>query len=211
MSGSPFVVLHVCMGNICRSPMSERLLMHAVRERVGDRAAELIVSESSGTGDWHVGQAMNPPAAQELRRRGVSDEGFRARKLIAGYLDTADLILTATSEQLDFVGELRPDATERAFVLGEFGRLTTDLRVSEDAAKLPTYAPDPDAVRARGMAIVTAADVARAGRPSRASDDLDDPWGRSGAFFRGTADQVIAFLDPFVDLLFPVVGAVATD
>jgi protein-tyrosine phosphatase len=29
----PFTVLHVCMGNICRSPMAERLLALAVRER----------------------------------------------------------------------------------------------------------------------------------------------------------------------------------
>ena len=36
----PFTVLHVCMGNICRSPMAERLLALAVRERLARRDVE---------------------------------------------------------------------------------------------------------------------------------------------------------------------------
>src|SRR5215213_2499267 len=95
----PFSVLHVCMGNICRSPMAERLLRQAVWERVGDRADELLLSRSAGTGGWHAGEAMNPPAARELRRRGGDDAGFAARRLLGEHIDTADLVLTATAEQ----------------------------------------------------------------------------------------------------------------
>ena len=43
----PFAVLHVCMGNICRSPMAERLLRHAVAERVGDQVDELITDANA--------------------------------------------------------------------------------------------------------------------------------------------------------------------
>ncbi|MFD0787333.1 phosphotyrosine protein phosphatase, partial [Micromonospora azadirachtae] len=52
----PFSVLHVCMGNICRSPMAERLLVLAVRDRLVRRgldpagADELVYSHSAGTG-----------------------------------------------------------------------------------------------------------------------------------------------------------------
>ena len=67
---SVFTVLHVCVGNICRSPMAERLLVHALRSHVGDRVDEVLRSHGAGTGSWHVGEAMNPPAAAELRRRG---------------------------------------------------------------------------------------------------------------------------------------------
>jgi protein-tyrosine phosphatase len=197
---TPFVVLHVCMGNICRSPMAERLLMHAVRDRVGDSASDLIVSESTGTGSWHAGEPMNPPASRELRRRGVSEDGFRARQLASSHLDTADLILTATSEQLDFALGLRADAADRAFVLGQFKRLATGI----DPESLPPFAPDPVAVHARGMALVAAVDAARRGGRPKPADDLDDPWGRGDAYFRSTADDIAASLRPLVDLLFPV-------
>jgi protein-tyrosine phosphatase len=191
------------MGNICRSPMAERLLAHAVRERVGDRAGELILSESTGTGGWHVGQQMNPPAARELRRRLASPDGFRARRLDGGHLDSADLILTATSEQLDFALDLRPDVMERSFVLGEFSRLAARV----DASELPPFAMLPDAVYARGVALVAAVDKARDGAAPRPGDDLDDPWGRGDDYFRGTADQIVASLRPFVDLMFPLPAA----
>src|SRR5436190_1104607 len=98
---TPFSVLHVCMGNICRSPMAERLLHQAARERVGDKVDELLLSQSAGTGGWHEGDPMNPPAARELRRRGGDGTGFTARKLRAEHLDGADLVLTATDEQDD--------------------------------------------------------------------------------------------------------------
>ena len=41
---APFTVLHVCMGNICRSPMAERLLSRAVR----DRTAALTAAGGGG-------------------------------------------------------------------------------------------------------------------------------------------------------------------
>jgi protein-tyrosine phosphatase len=156
----PFAVLHVCMGNICRSPMAERLLLQAVREQVGDLGEELLLSSSAGTGGWHAGEQMNPPAAREVRRRGGQDAGFAARRLLAEHIDTADLVLTATAEQAEYAVSLRPDATERTFVLGEFGRLLPGV----DRSGLPPYAPDPDAVYARGVALVAAVDKLRAGR-----------------------------------------------
>jgi protein-tyrosine phosphatase len=196
---SPFVVLSVCMGNICRSPMSERLLVHAVRDRVGPVAEDLLVSESAGTGDWHVGQSMNGPAARELRRRGVAEGGFRARTLASGHLETADLVLTATAEQAEYARQMRPDATDRVFVLGEFARLAADV----DPARLPRYAPDPVSVYERGVALVAEVDRLRAGAPSRGTDDLDDPWGLGDAVFQGTAETITVSLATLVDLLFP--------
>lgn len=55
----PFTVLHVCMGNICRSPMAERLLAVAVTAAAGadpETAQKLVHSHSAGTGGWHAGE-----------------------------------------------------------------------------------------------------------------------------------------------------------
>jgi len=195
----PLVVLSVCLGNICRSPMAERMLAHLVWERLGDGANAYVHSESAGTGGWHVDESMNPPAARELRRRGAVYEGFRARKLLGAHLDTADLILTATAEHLEVVGGLRPDASHRAFVLGEFGRLLADV----DAAGLPVGDGSPASVYERGIAMVTAVDAARGGSDPKPKDDLDDPWGRGDVWFKRTADEIDAALAPFVEMLLP--------
>jgi protein-tyrosine phosphatase len=195
----PFIVLHVCMGNICRSPMAERLLLVAARDRVGDKADELMVSHSAGTGGWHQGEAMNPPAARQVRARGGTPAGFAARKLRSEHIDAADLVLTATADQQEYVGALRPDAVERTFVLGEFGRLLAAI----DPAALPPPGLTPEEAYARGVAIVEAADAARRGASPLPDDDLDDPWGRGDQCFGRVADEIEDTVRPFAALLLP--------
>ncbi|GGJ83382.1 hypothetical protein GCM10010123_11250 [Pilimelia anulata] len=200
----PFVVLHVCMGNICRSPMAERLLAAAIRQRVravgwSMNPSDLVYSHGAGTGGWHVGQAMNPPAARQLRERGADPSGFAARRLRADQLDSADLVLTATAEQAEYVRELRPDAADRAFVLGELSRLLPAV----DAALLPAPGPDPKLVYARGVALVEAALAVRAGAAPGAADDLLDPYGLAETEYARVADEIERTIHPLADLLIP--------
>jgi len=108
------------------------------------------------------------------------------------YLDNA-----ATAEQVDYVLELRPDAADRTFVLGEFGRL---LR-SVSRASLPAAGRDADAVYERGVALVAAVAAVRGGKPAEPDDDLDDPWGRGDPFFGRVADEVEATVRPLAELL----------
>lgn len=206
----PFTVLHVCMGNICRSPMAERLLALAVQQRLaripvaaGAAAAAdadaLVHSHSAGTGGWHAGEEMNPPAARQVRSRGGDPVGFGARKLLSEHIDAADLVLTATSDQQEYVVALRPDAASRTFVLGEFGRLLPAV----DPKTLPAAAPTPDAVYARGSAVVAAVDAARRGAAPLPADDLDDPWGRGDQTFTRVADEIEETVIPLAKLLLP--------
>jgi protein-tyrosine phosphatase len=196
---APFTVLHVCMGNICRSPMAERLLARAVRDRAGDSADQLLRSVSAGTGGWHEGEPMNPPAARQVRARGGSVAGFEARKLRGDFIDGADLILTATADQVDYVVALRPAAGSRTFVLGEFGRLLASV----DAGPLPPAEPKPDAVHARAVAIVAAVGRLRGDEAALATDDLDDPWGRGDQTFQRIGDEIEDSVVPFATLLLP--------
>jgi protein-tyrosine phosphatase len=194
---APFTVLHVCMGNICRSPMAERLLDRAVRDRSGEPG--LIRSVSAGTGGWHEGEEMNPPAARQVRARKGSAEGFAARKLRGDFIDEADLILTATADQYDYVVALRPDAADRTFVLGEFGRLLAGI----DKDALPSGEPKPDAVHHRGAAIVEAAARLRGSDAPQPGDDLDDPWGRGDQTFQRIGDEIEDTTVPLAKLLVP--------
>jgi len=197
---APFTVLHVCMGNICRSPMAERLLARAVRDRAPAAAAEeLVRSVSAGTGGWHEGEGMNPPAARQVRARGGQADGFAARKLRGDFLDSADLILTATADQYDYVAALRPDAVPRTFVLGEFARLLAGV----DASALPAAGEKADAVRERGLAIVAAVHRLRGDDAPLPADDLDDPWGRGDQTFQRIGDEIEDTMVPFAKLLLP--------
>jgi protein-tyrosine phosphatase len=202
----PFTVLHVCMGNICRSPMAERLLALAVRERLTRRsqdpaqAEELVHSHSAGTGGWHAGEEMNPPAARQVRARGGDVNGFLARKLRSDLIDAADLVLTATADQQEYVVALRPDAAGRTFVLGEFGRLLAGV----DLSTLPAAEPTANAVYARGVALVEAVDAARGSSAALPTDDLDDPWGRGDQTFSRVADEIEDTLHPLATALIPV-------
>ncbi|MEU8163126.1 arsenate reductase/protein-tyrosine-phosphatase family protein [Micromonospora sp. SD19] len=201
----PFTVLHVCMGNICRSPMAERLLALAVRERLTRRgqdpaqAEELVHSHSAGTGGWHAGEEMNPPAARQVTGRGGDVAGFAARKLRSDHIDAADLVLTATADQQEYVVALRPDAAARTFVLGEFSRLLAAV----DAAALPPGDATPEAVYARGVAVVAAAHDARLGTSALPTDDLDDPWGRGDQCFSRVADEIEETVHPLAGVLLP--------
>ncbi|MCX4470300.1 Low molecular weight protein-tyrosine-phosphatase YfkJ [Micromonospora sp. MW-13] len=201
----PFTVLHVCMGNICRSPMAERLLALAVRERLTRRGADLagadglLHSHSAGTGGWHAGEEMNPPAARQVVSRGGAAAGFAARKLRSDQIDAADLVLTATADQQEYVVALRPDAAARTFVLGEFGRLLAAV----DAAALPAAEASPDAVYTRGVALVAAVHAARQGASPLHTDDLDDPWGRGDQCFSRVADEIEETVHPLAAVLLP--------
>jgi protein-tyrosine phosphatase len=186
----PFTVLHVCMGNICRSPMAERLLAHEVRAVGG--SDEVVHSHSAGTGGWHEGEEMNPPAARQVKARGADPADFSARKLRAEHIDGADLILTATADQSEYVTALRPDAEGRTFVLGEFGRLLGEV----DLTALPPAGSSPLEVQARGEALVTAVGRLRGEAGPQPQDDLDDPWGRGDQTFSRVADEIEATVRP---------------
>ena len=197
----PFTILHVCVGNICRSPMAERLLAAALRKRVGDAVDTRYLSHGAGTGSWHVGQPMEDGAARTVASRGGDPTGFRARRVSGDLIDASDLVLTATAEQVEHVLGLRPDAEARTFVLGEFGRLLSTV----DLSRLPAVDSSATAY-ARGVDLVAAVEAARCDRrvgrrPSQPRDDLFDPYGMPDRHFARAADTIEQTVLPLADAL----------
>ena len=59
---SPFIVLHVCMGNICRSPMAEVVL----RDRLASAGlSDRVVVDSAGISDEEHGNPVDRRAVVE--------------------------------------------------------------------------------------------------------------------------------------------------
>ena len=81
-------VVFVCTGNICRSPIAEKILAAEV-EAAG--LADRVRVTSAGTGHWHIGQPMDERAAQVLAERGY-DTAHSARQVDSEIL-SADLLV----------------------------------------------------------------------------------------------------------------------
>jgi len=177
----PFSILCVCTGNICRSPVAERLL-----------AARLGPSvEVSSAGTFGVVDApIAEPMARRLRSAGVCVDSFAARRLLESMVRSADLVLTLSKAHRSEVVELAPAAVRRSFTLTEFARLAQGLRPDE----LPTGTP---AVRLQAAVPVLAA--RRSLSPT--SDDIDDPIGRPDAVYERVFGEITAAVDRIAAVL----------
>ncbi len=87
---APYTVAIVCLGNICRSPMAHVVL---AAKLAAAGLAERVHVTSSGTGDWHLGQAMDERAASTLTGQGYDATAHRARQFDATWFADHDLIL----------------------------------------------------------------------------------------------------------------------
>ncbi len=123
--GTPYRVCLVCLGNICRSPMAETVL-RAELEAAGLDGA--VVVDSAGTGDWHVGGAMDPGARAALAGRGhdgSDPQTHRARQFQPSWLARRDLILAMDARNLaDLRRMARGQDEDRIRLFAEAGGLT---------------------------------------------------------------------------------------
>ena len=85
-------VLMVCLGNICRSPMAEGVLLARLAE--AGLAGQVRV-DSAATGRSHVGHAPDERAIACAAKHGVDMSALRARRLALEDFDEFDTILCA--------------------------------------------------------------------------------------------------------------------
>jgi protein-tyrosine phosphatase len=124
--GQPYRICVVCLGNICRSPMAERVLT-AQLSRAG--LAGRVLVDSAGTGDWHVGQPMDARASAELSRRGHDAGDHEARQVQPEWLDDYDLLLAMDRANLADVAALaagQPGVAGRVMLLRAFDPAAAD-------------------------------------------------------------------------------------
>ncbi len=124
-------VCFVCSGNICRSPIAEKVFAAAVAE--AGLAGQVKVS-SAGLGDWHVGGPADDRTTALLHRQGL-DTAHVARQVDGDCL-SADLIVALDGGHLD---ALRRAVGDRN-AAGDRVRL---LRSFDPAAAPGAEVPDP--------------------------------------------------------------------
>lgn len=195
MSGA-FRILVVCSGNLCRSPLAERLLRSRLADVFGPEESRLVVT-SAGTSAV-VGAGMDPRAAAVGEALGVSATGFVARDLTTADVAGADLVLGAAREHRAAAVRLHPAAHRYAFTLREFARLAEAVPATE-------LTPTDPVERARALvgAAATRRGLIRAERAE--DDDVPDPHGGPDRVHR----EVGAVLERAVSVPAAVLAGVA--
>ncbi len=177
-------MLFVCTGNVCRSPVAEKLFGHRA-------AGSYIASASAGIAGL-AGYGIDEPSALALRELNGDPSGHVARRVTPSLVAAADLILTADGDHRSSIVQTAPKTFRRTFTLREFGRLGAGLPQRTGAAT-------PQALRAR------VADVAEqrglVDVPEPGEDDIGDPFGAGLEVARLTVAQISTAIDAVIQVL----------
>lgn len=188
-----FRILTVCTGNVCRSPLAERLLRAGIEQRFGPDARAVEV-RSAGVGAL-VGEAMTAPTQALAARYGADGAGHVAQTLASDHVAEADLVLAMTRQHRGAVLRLHPAATRRTFTLRELARLVRlvdPAELSQGSLEERLRALVPAAAAKRGL--VPVADPGE--------DDVLDPYRGTDEMYDAMAAQVV----PAVDALLAAVA-----
>jgi len=123
--GERVKVVFVCWGNICRSPIAERVARRAA-EQSGLTDVEFT---SAGVSSEELGSPMDDRAARVLRAGGYSSAGHVAHQIDADEVEGADLVvamedmhvrrlqaLATETEHVSLLTDFDPDAEPGAAV-----------------------------------------------------------------------------------------------
>ncbi len=86
MTHSPYKLLFVCLGNICRSPSAENIMNHLIQQR---GLQDQIVCDSAGTSSYHIGSPPDRRMAAAAAQQGITLKGA-ARQFIHGDVEASD-------------------------------------------------------------------------------------------------------------------------
>ena len=117
---SSLMVLFVCTGNTCRSPMAETVFRQLFAQRFGCRADEIeqhgVVVASAGIAAWGGGKA-SVGAIEAMQEQGADLSAHASQPLTENLVQQADLIWTMTAAHRSNILALFPEAGGRVAML----------------------------------------------------------------------------------------------
>lgn len=131
-SPTPYKVLFVCLGNICRSPAAE-IIFRAAVERAGLSRSFSI--DSCGTASYHTGSKPDHRMLAALERAGYTYGGHRARTFRRADFTDFDLIIPQDHCNEEDILALARNSADSAKVRGMWHWF--------DAAETEKDVPDP--------------------------------------------------------------------
>jgi protein-tyrosine phosphatase len=124
-------ICFVCLGNICRSPTAEGIMLSLIEEA---GLEEHVIVESAGTGAEHIGEEADPRSQECAVARGINLESV-SQEFIEDDFERFEYVLAMDRENQDDLISLAPDddAQEKIFL----------LRAFDPASRSNREVPDP--------------------------------------------------------------------
>lgn len=113
-------ILFVCTGNICRSPMAERLMRHFLSGKKDISVASAGVSAQSGS-------AASQAAVIALAEEGIDLRDFRSQPVTEELLSRSTHVITMTRDHKRLLTLFFPEHESKIRLLGEFTRSGGDV------------------------------------------------------------------------------------
>ncbi|CAK7049092.1 protein tyrosine phosphatase [Tissierella sp. P1] len=108
------IVLFVCTGNTCRSPMAEGILKSIAKEK------KLSLEVKSAGISVFDGDNASRNSIEAMKKIGIDISKHKARQLHRDLVDEADLILTMSRPHKEIIISNFPSAKDKIFALLEY-------------------------------------------------------------------------------------------
>lgn len=115
--------MFVCLGNICRSPMAERVMSKMIKDK---RLDDRIKVASSATSFEETGNPIYPPAQRKLKEEGVEVLAHKARRITPHDAQEYDYIVAMEERNVRAIKQIVGD-TGNVYRLLDFSSNPRDI------------------------------------------------------------------------------------
>ncbi|CRK88832.1 CLUMA_CG002540, isoform B [Clunio marinus] len=110
-------ILMICLGNICRSPIAEAVMIDCIKKQ---KLMEQFEIDSAAIGPWHVGKKPNQRALDTMRIHNLQYHN-KARQIKNDDFNKFDYIFGMDDENIDDLNGMKPkDSKAKVLLLGDF-------------------------------------------------------------------------------------------
>lgn len=128
MAETKDTIIVVCTGNICRSPMGERLLRHALQKEAQPLRDLKVISAGTHASS---GQPASHNSVKALEKVGINLADHKSQPVSEAMLKRAHAVFCMSQSHRDILATLYPEYAERFYLYREFMEHPERLDISD--------------------------------------------------------------------------------